>query len=67
MENKTETIYITHRGSCDCTYYDANHVRDYISTIEAMSLLISRLAGTLQYSDDNNENCEYEIVITKKK
>lgn len=67
MEKHTETIYINHTSVNNCNYYDNNQVHHDVTSIEAMALLISRIAGTIQYSDDNDEKCEYEIVITKKK
>lgn len=67
METRTETIYISHKGVNNCNYFDLNQVSYNVTTLEAMSLLISRLAGSLQYSDDNKEVCEYQIDITKIK
>lgn len=67
METRTETIYICHKGVNNCNYFDPNHVHYNVTTLEAMALLIARLAGTLQAADDKQEDCEYQIDINKIK
>lgn len=66
MKKVKKTIKITHLGVARLDYKDdAKTVKD-ISTIEAMSMLIARLAACFQYSDDMKEDCVFRIEITKE-
>lgn len=66
MKTDSVSFFIRHKGKANCDYIDADVIKKGITTIEAMGLFISRLAGSLQYSDSNDEMCEFEITIEKR-
>lgn len=65
MERVKKTFRLIHKSSACIDYYFDEQKRLDITTIEAMGLLISRIAAQLKLSDDGNELCEYRIEITK--
>lgn len=59
---RTITIWRTDNGY---VYDDDFHSKANITMLEVFGMLISRLAATIQYSEDNKEKVEYQIEITK--
>lgn len=66
MKTKSVKFFIKHKSTANCDYIDKDETKNDITTLEAMGLLISRIAGTLQHSDTKNEVCDFEITITKR-
>lgn len=65
MKSIIKTFRLIHKRSDCIDFYFDSHKHLVVTTNEAMGFLISRFAAQLQYSDDSNELCEYQIDIHK--
>lgn len=65
MKKQTKKVQLSKNAASGWSYEDDDFWKSNMNLIEATSMFVARIAGTLQHIDDKREDARIEIVVKK--